>query len=376
LDEKIERIIDEWSMRGNFEVTGRHSLADFIRLVEINRTIDGDIGIIKLADGRVQAIESDRIRTPNDIDSDPEWTHGVNTDAAGAAISYAVHSRRRYGNYTMERVIPAEHMILHGYYSRFDQIRGVGLLVSAANAFADIHESFNYALAKVKMMQLFGLSFSYDENSDPTPTSQRGDMDKKNEERRMALRDKASYIVELGPGEKVNEIESKQPSSEFQEYTKLMMMVALKSLNIAYCLFDEDHTNFYGSRAAVNFYIESCKPKRESNQHLLSHLTRWKLAHEILAGRLVLPDGMTVHDLWFEWAPSGIPWWKPDEEVKGNLMAVTSGFESPSGVCRARGMDFKDIIDERVRDEEYAKSKGITLAWMATEDNLSVNIGS
>jgi capsid protein len=280
LDEKIERIIDEWSMRGNFEVTGRHSLAEFMRLVEISRTIDGDIGIIKLADGRVQAIESDRIRTPNDIDSDPEWIHGVKTDAAGAAMSYAVHSRRRYGNYTLERVVPAEHLILHGYYSRFDQVRGVGLLVSAANCFTDIQESFNYALAKGKMMQLFGLTFSYDENSDPLPASMRGNREEISEERRLALRDKASYIVELAPGEKLSSVESQQPSNQFQDYTKLMIMVALKSLNICYSMFDENHTNFYGSRAAINHYIESCKRRGEDRSGKGSPPTAdpWRIA--------------------------------------------------------------------------------------------------
>ena len=372
LDDQIEQIVKEWSKRGNFEVTGRHSLSEFIRLVEICRTIDGDIGIIKLADGRVQAIESDRIRTPNDNDSSKEWIHGVKTNAAGAAIEYAVHSRRRYGNYELERIVPAEHLILHGYYSRFDQVRGVGLLVCAANDFQDIKESFNYALAKAKMMQLFGLKFTRSDDAEPLPGNMQDEANDKKEQRRLALRDKASYMIELEPNENVESISDTQPSNQFQDYTKLMMMVALKSLNICYSMFDEHHTNFYGSRSAINHYIESCKPKRESNQYLLTHLTRWKLAHEILAGRLTLPENMTVNDLWFDWTPAGIPWWKPDEEAKGFATVVASGFDSPSAICRSLGRDFKDIVDERKRDEDYAKSKNIEFIWMTKNQNLNV----
>ena len=139
-------------------------------------------------------------------------------------------------------------------------------------------------------------------------------------------------------------------------------------------MFDENHTNFYGSRAAINHYIELCQPRRESNQDLLDHLTRWKFSQEILAGRLILPDGMTVSDLWFEWTPVGIPWWKPDEEAKGFISVVTGGFDSYSGVCRMRGRDFKDIIDERKRDEDYAREKGVILPTM-TKD-VTLNIGT
>jgi capsid protein len=375
LDEQIERIVAQWSKSGNFEVTGRHSLAEFMRLAEICRTIDGDIGIMKLTDGRVQALESDRIRTPNDIDSDPEWTHGVKTDKAGAAIAYAVHTRGRWGDYQMERIVPAEHLILHGYYSRFDQIRGVGLLVSAVDCFTDIGEAFNYALAKSKLMQLFGLTFTQDpEKQERCSKDEEEAKAKMRENRRLALRDKASYMVELEPGEEIKPVESAQPSSEFQEYTKMMMMVALKSLGICYSMFDEKHTNFYGSRAAINQYVELCKPRRASNQHLLDHLTRWRLSKEVLSGRLILPDGMTVNDLWFEWAPAGMPWWKPDEEAKGFISIISGGLDSPRGICHSLGRDFKDIVDETAQDIEYAKSKGVHYAWM--NENTNLNIGT
>jgi capsid protein len=86
---------------------------------------------------------------------------------------------------------------------------------------------------------------------------------------------------------------------------------------------------------------------------------------DIIEGRLTLPDGMTVNDLVFEWAPAGIPWWKPDEEAKGFTTVVLGGFDSPSGICHSLGRDFKDIVDERARDEEYARSKKVSFSWMS-----------
>jgi hypothetical protein len=54
-----------WSQPVNFDVTGRFGLQRFTRLAEMRRTVDGDMGVLKLSRALVQAIEGDRIRTPN-----------------------------------------------------------------------------------------------------------------------------------------------------------------------------------------------------------------------------------------------------------------------------------------------------------------------
>jgi capsid protein len=240
--------------------------------------------------------------------------------------------------------------------------------------FKDVSDCFDYAVAKAKTMQLFGLKYTRSDDAEPLSSAGQQAHETAMEERRLALKGKASYLLELQQGESIETIESGQPSMEFQDYTKLMILIALKSLDICYSMLDEKHTNFYGSRAGIMQYVESCKPKRESNQTLLEHLTRWRLAHEIRKGHLILPDGMTVNDCWFEWTPAGIPWWKPDEEAKGLLTVITSGFDSYSGVCRTLGKDFKDIVEERKRDEEFARQMGVILPTMT--DKINLNIGT
>jgi capsid protein len=372
LDNQIEKIISTWSERGNCEVTNRHTLSRLLRIIEICRTIDGDVGILKLADGRIQVIEGDRIRNRNQYNENQKnWKHGVLTDDYNAAVSYAIHRRRTNGDFIFERFVSAEHLILHGYFERYDQVRGIGLLTTAANTFRDVYESFDYALAKAKAMQLFGLKFKRSSEEEALGSAE--DQKKRFEERKLALKGKASYMIELMPDEDMSVIESGTPSTQFQDYTKLMIMVALKSLDICYSMFDEAHTNFYGSRAGITQYVESCKSKREDNQNLLKELTRWKLANEIIAGRLTLPDGMTVNDLVFEWTPAGLPWWRPDEEARGLMTTIQNGFDSYSGVNRSLGREFRDIMRERHADEEFARSLGITLPTMIPQKSLNIN---
>ncbi len=54
----------------------------------------------------------------------------------------------------------AANLIHHGFFSRYasEQTRGVGPIVSALNHYRDLYENFNYALARMKLSQLFAMA--------------------------------------------------------------------------------------------------------------------------------------------------------------------------------------------------------------------------
>ena len=98
LDERIEELFRWWSRPQNCDVAGRHNLQRIIRLAEERRTIDGDVFLLKLSDGRIQAIEGDRVRTPSsglpEGVSRDEFIHGVQVDRHGRAKAYSKRSKR------------------------------------------------------------------------------------------------------------------------------------------------------------------------------------------------------------------------------------------------------------------------------------------
>ena len=51
LDDSLERLVRWWSQPVNFDVTGRFGLQRFTRLAEMRRTVDGDMGVLKLSRG-------------------------------------------------------------------------------------------------------------------------------------------------------------------------------------------------------------------------------------------------------------------------------------------------------------------------------------
>ena len=176
----------------------------------------------------------------------------------------------------------------------------------------------------------------------------------------------------MEPGDRAEFLESRQPSSEFQDFTQLVVQVALKALDIPFSFYDEAHTNFFGSRAAWLHYERSCKDKRDDQIEMRRNFTNWKLAGWIRDGRLVLPSGMRVVDVRTEWVPRGMPWWDPAKEINGNVQAIKAGLDSPQRICRATGTDFFDNVDQIAKANAYARDKGVQLEYAMSEQTINV----
>ena len=247
----------------------------------------------------------------------------------------------------------------------------------ALNPLRDVYENFTYALAKAKVSQLFALAFyrdspesaGYVEEDESGPQA---DTDGDGEAEAQGYKvdfGGGPQMLDLEPGDKAEFLESRQPSSEFQDFTQLVIQVALKALDIPYSFYDESHTNFFGSRAAWLHYERSCKDKRDDQIEMRRNYTLWKLNRWILDGRLVLPAGMRVSDVGFEWVPRGMPWWDPSKEINGHVQAIKAALDNPQRICRATGSDYYDNVDEISKAIEYAREKGVPIEF-ALQQNI------
>ena len=370
LDREVERLMDWWSRPENCDAAGRHGLGRLIRLAEERRTVDGDVFLVKLTGqrvrGKLQAIEGDRVVNPgSDSLSMPDtaWTHGVRTNQAGRAISYAVHKRGDGGKgLELDRVIAARNVVHHGFFDRFDQVRGVSPLAPAINSFQDVYEAGTYALAKAKVSQLFTL-VTYRDAVDAI-----GTVDASDEDAPSIDLGSGPVHVDLAPGERAEIMESRNPAQEFQDFTQLMIASALKALDIPFSFFDESFTNFYGSRGALLHYQKSCEPKRAEVKDVLRRLTAWRLALWIEDGVLQLPAGRSLADMRWEWIPAGLAWWDPAKEIRGDVEASNAGLRTRSEIRAEKyGDDWIDVVDQLAREREALEERGL----LSDDDDLS-----
>jgi capsid protein len=377
LNTAVERFMRSAGTARRWDVTRRHSFRSMTRLAESHAVVDGDVGWHLLKTGRVQAIEGERIRTPVSV---PDGTnvdvqslvHGVKLDKAGGAVDYAVNRRSRHGGWEFERLVPARHLLLHGVFERYDKVRGISPLTSALNSFRDTYEAFDYALAKSKVSQLFGLAFKRDGGEPLGELNQGGYVEEEeegaedsDEPRYNVDISQGSPVLDLDPGDDVDILESRTPSTEFQSFMTAVIMAALKSLDIPYCFYDEDHTTYSGSRQAWLQYDHAATEKRERLREFLDTVVRWRLAVAVLAGELILPRRTTVADLPLRFIPLGVPWIDPLKEVVADNRAVEGKLTSRQRICFRRGGDWFEIADELEEEEQYMRGKRIQQATSA-----------
>jgi capsid protein len=376
-DRQVEELIRIQSRPKNFDRGGRTGRERFFRMLEARAVLDGDVGCLFVQGGRVQGIESDLIRqAPEDKQTKSngyEWVDGVEIDMAGEARRYSLHRRMGGTQYEFVRNVPAYNMPLYGFWERFasEQVRGISPITASLNNFRDIYENLDYALIKAKLSQLFAVALMRDADAEsldqsfPPPAGEgdeqpTGDACEEKPKPRELNFANGPTVFDLDPGEKAEILESKTPSNELQQFTRLVTAIALKSLDIPYSFFDEAYTNYSGQRASWLHYERACLDRREQQIEVRTQWTLWQLQRFILEGWLTLPAGQTIADIKFQWAPLGMPWWDPVKEISGDLMAIASGMGDPEQLTLQRGQgDIYDNIDATLRVVKYAHERGM-----------------
>ena len=372
LDREIEEYITEQSKASNFDVTGRHPLHRYLRMIEAARVVDGDVFTLKLRNGTVQAIEGDRVRNldgysvmqsgmPTETLTQ-NWHHGIRVDQSGRPITYAVHRRRETG-FEFERNVSARRIIPLGYYDRFDQYRGISPLASAINTFQDLYESFGYSLAKGKVSQMFALAISRDDTDGLGTTSNECTIDFSD----------GPQVLDLGMDEDAKFLSVNAPEADTAAFWDNMISLCLKSLSIPYSFYREDFTNFFGSRSAMQLYLRSVESKRADVVDWLNSWCVWKLRRGLVLGDIRIPNDLDLDRLPWKWIPAGVEYFNPVQEATADLMLINSGLATRSEIRMDRkGDDWRDVVQKLSEEQQLMDDVGIRVVQDAAGESVAI----
>ena len=365
-DEATDNLLRDFysyaSKKEQFDISGRYDLNTFMRMVESSAVVDGDIFCVRQRGGYLQAIESDRVRQPTFLEERDgvtpsngtqdsvlqDWVQGVKIDVTGRHKSYAIWKRAE-NRYEFERNVSAKKVITMGFWDRFDQTRGISPLASVVNTIMDLNESYDYALAKSKVAQLFALSITREANWGLGDDDQSGDSDPD----RTVSFDKGPQILDLDAGEEAKFLTAATPEGATQDFWKDMIGMALKSLNIPYSFWDESYTNFNGSRTALILYLRSCEKDRERQVAFRNDWFQWRLKVGILKGEIQLPSSFEIDPKNWLWVPDGLQYWDTKKEADADVVLIENGLRSRTEIRRERfGDEWADVA--RKLSEEKA----------------------
>lgn len=379
LDKYIESLMVEDNRPNNCDASGKFTREKMFRLAEMRRVLDGDVFLVKLQNGTIQGIQADLVRDPPDMkpDGNETWINGIGVNNVGRPKRFGMWKRVGYSDVEFLRSVRASNVIQYGFYDRFgtDQVRGVSPLISALAPMQDVYENFSYALAKAKVSQLFAVSF-YREASGQLgelTASYGSQVDQDGDELAEPTQYDVNFgdnpqVFDLDAGDRAEFLESKTPSGEFQNFTQLVIQVALKALDIPFSFYDESFTNFHGSRQAGLNYNKSAQDKRDDQIEMRRQYTVWKYSQWIAAG--LLPP-ISINELPFEWVPTGFPWWDPAKEIKGNVDAIAAGIDTPQRICRMTGTDYYENIDDISEAIKYASERGVDVSFTVADESGS-----
>lgn len=349
---------------------GRMDWDDFRRVAEAQKLLSGDMFFVKLNDGTLQAVEGSYCVDPIDKKKGDVWVSGAKLKS-GRVVAWNFAEEDNYGK-QQHRSVRAGSVWQHCQFEgRPNQIRPQSPVVAALNEFRDVDETFDHMRAKVKLDQMFGLAFGRKADSEALGDPLDADAgDETQGSPRVVDFGDGPAVFDLDEGEEVTPIQSTNPASNTQDFLKLCIQIALKSLDLPFNFFDEAYTNFFGSRAAWLLFERACHARRKTQDRLHRNMTTWRLWRWVLSpemggtGELVLPSGMLVQDVRFRWVPRGIAWWRPQEELDTALRSVAAGLKSMQDVCDEHGFgDYRENLAEIVAEREELARYGLIQQW-------------
>jgi capsid protein len=374
ISESLSSLLAWHARPENFDVAGRFGRDESMFLFEMGKIQDGDCFMVKLKDGRTQAIESDLVTMPSVFERGKTTMqkklvkeykdYGLKVNRYGGIDSAIICNRGDDG-----RAIVFDHtekwsnIIYDGYFSRFGQMRGISPLASALNTAADVYEAWAFNLLKIKLHALFGIAItrnaedggSEDIDNDGTESTEATDQtfDFSN----------GPVMMDLDEGEEASPIESSTPAPSLIDFTSEMVRVVMLAIDMPFTMYNSLKSSFSARIADRNEYIHAAQDKQRKNQNVLKAYSDWQV-------KLWLADrsartkafrqavkGMSLEQVQelIEWIPRGVPWMDKLKEAKGDRMAIGMHQDSFQRSAKRRGVDAYQMAAENAEFLDYCR---------------------
>ena len=380
-DQRVNNIIEEawsdWSQADSCDCAGKYSFHQFEWLAAgalcesgeaIFRIVRKPFGNSKVPLA-LQMIESDLLDEEYDgktLNKNNEWRNGVEVDEWGRALRYAILTKHPgdayYLDYSANRklhiFIPAEDIIHLFLPERPGQNRGVPWFHSVM---ADMHQLQGYEEAAVIRARAGASIMGFIQNDQGELI---GD-DVQNNQRIQSF--EPGTFRYLMPNESVTVPDIDYPSQQYEMFVKNKIRRFATGIGCSFETISKDfsETNYSSSRLSLledREHWKFCQKYIIDNFHYRIFKEWLDLA--VLSGVIDFPDYASNSKRYCKprWTPPAQHYVDPLKEIKAYREAEQAGYMTKSQViAQTNGGDYDDIISEIAREQEVAKSLGVTL---------------
>jgi lambda family phage portal protein len=357
-NEAVEEKWEKWC-RDGADVRGLNTFGELTALSYRSWLRDGDVGLIKLADGHVQSVESDQIANPMGNIPSRDQIDGVNLDERGRPLSYLVvkdpdpqWASVRFGQEFA--TVPAKDFLFLARRNRLGQTRGLSAFANCSWLIDQIDGMIEATTVSARMAACVGLVITRQTRA--SGLSQTTDS-AGNTRRGMTI--EPGMIAEIGQGDSVTTVNPHQPNQNFADYIAVLgRLVALTfGLPLEVAFLDFSRTNYSSARAALLQAHLVWEQHQEMMCRFTSDVFAWWLMREIKAGRISARRDALKHS----WTTPAWAWIDPDKELKAALAAIDCGLDTYTNVAKTQRRNFKAMQHIRAQEDALKTELGLPL---------------
>lgn len=384
LNAQIEELWKQWCKKRNCDITEQQSFSEMQRMAARRMEVDGGIIFVKVyTDGgivpfRLQAREVDELDASifelSSNGSGNRVVGGIELNQYNKPVAYWLKKFTPDGFWSgQSERIDAKRVIFLWNKQRPTQIREMSPLAKTLPRVRDINE-FVEAIS-VKERILACLSVFITKQTPGSGTLGRGISGGKTD-------DKSGYngqtispgmIKELQPGETVSAVTPSGAATSAKDFITTQQRLAGSGQGLSYEAVSRDmsQVNYSSARQGL---LDDQRTYSISQQFLIEHLCEEVYTEFVISA--VLKGLLNIPGFWddryrylkHEWIAPGWSWIDPLKEVKANSEALATGQETLERICAERGMDWKDVIKQRSREQKLAQELGVNITGGGKSD--------
>lgn len=367
----LETAFEFWAKAENCDLTRQSTFFEMQNLTLRRKTTDGEIFIRRVTPTKtpgaiplkLQVLEADLLDTAltKNKSNGNSIYGGVEVDKFGAPVAYWFRPANQDDNPFGPSVrVEAEDVIHLFKKTRGVQFRGVSELVATVQRSRNSKETID---AEVMAMRLAACFAGFVKTNTPGSKSL-GRQTTVDGERIETI--EPGTISYLGDKEEINFSNPGRPNTSIKDFLQLIERRVGVALGLSYEAVSRDlQKGSYSS--ARQGYLEDRRGYKQAQQYLAAHFCAtvwgWFVDACYLAGKFNAPDYTTNPERYkaVRWISPGWEWIDPLKEVEANSKAMASGQKTLEEVCGERGKDWREVVEQRSREEKYAASLGLTL---------------
>jgi len=304
--------------------------------------------------------------------------NGVETNERNAPVAYHFFTEGTDDYYKTSVRVTADRVIHYFRHDRIRQLLGISQLVASMVKGRHLTMYDAYELLAARMESTMTATLSYD------PTYDSGDTDGQS----LTLADGDDGLTPLGDTEiilepaMVNKIpkgqqlefhDPRRPNKSYAEYMDEQISQYAAGMGLDFSLVKRDYSkgNFSSQRQALielNKSIDAIQQDFIENflQPIRNWFTRVCVLQELVdAPNFNDPEWQESY-LEDKWIKPARPWIDPAKAAAANLIELETGSTTLSEIAESQGKDWRELLNQRKAEADFAEGLGIRLPWIAT----------